>query len=170
MCCTFARNWSPKSGDQRAIPMTARVQGLLRSKPHQHRWVFTANASKKYPKGDHQVSERRLLRSLKRRLKRLGLPGHLHTFRHAFASHLVSMGVPEAVIRSILGHIDEDILKLYTHIADQRCQDAVKELDGDRKVRRSKVEADKAGDNPNSPADSQDEEKKDETDEESPAS
>ena len=42
---------------------------------------MTAPASKQYPRGDQPVSERRRLVCLKRVLRRLGLPGHLHTFR-----------------------------------------------------------------------------------------
>jgi hypothetical protein len=83
---------------------------------------------KRYPKGDHQISDRRLLRYLKRILRRLGLEGHLHTFRHTFISELISNGVPEAVVRSIVGHVDDRVIRLYTHIADKRAQDAIKTL------------------------------------------
>lgn len=122
-------DWTPKTGDQRAIPMTDRVRRLLSSRRRAHRWVFTAAPSRTYPNGDHQISERRLLRSLKRLLKKLNIKGHLHTFRHAFISHALSTGVPESVVRSIVGHVDERIIRHYTHIADQRLQDAVRNLD-----------------------------------------
>lgn len=121
--------WIPKTGNQRAIPMTDRVRELLISRKREHRWVFTSTASKMYPNGDNQISERRLLQYLKRVLSKLGLEGHLHTFRHAFISHAISTGVPEAVVRSIVGHVDERIIRLYTHIADERLQDAVRNLD-----------------------------------------
>ena len=58
----------------------------------------------------------------------LGLEGHLHTFRHTFISELISKGVPEAVVRNIVGHVDDRVIRLYTHIADQRAQDAIKTL------------------------------------------
>lgn len=155
-------DWTQKTGDQRAIPMTDRVQKLLCSRRRKHLWVFTAAPSKKYPASDHQISERRLLRSLKRLLKWLDLPGHLHTYRHAFISHLISTGVPEAVIRSIVGHVDERILRLYIHIADQRSQEAVRQIDGKRDGPVSDNEVDHAGDKPEDPPRSGEEENTDE--------
>lgn len=55
---------------------------------------------------------------MKRVLKPLGFKGHLHTFRHTFISHAISSGIPAEIVRGIVGHVDDDILKLYTHIAD----------------------------------------------------
>ena len=78
--------WKPKTGDARAVPLTPAAQALLRSLSRKSPWVFTSAPSRKYPKGDHQISERRLLQYLKRVLKQLGLKGHIHTFRHSFIS------------------------------------------------------------------------------------
>src|SRR5579863_7022594 len=58
-------DWKPKTGDQRAVPMSPRVHTLLETLPRRSMWVVTAPASPKYPAGDHQISERRLLGSLK---------------------------------------------------------------------------------------------------------
>jgi integrase len=122
--------WQPKTGDQRAVPMTPRVRALLERRPRRARWVVTAPPSPRYPHGDHQVSERRLLRALKRVLAGLGLTGHLHTFRHAFISKSLTAGVPEAVVREWVGHVDRDILKLYTHIASAASQAAMRRFVG----------------------------------------
>lgn len=84
----------------------------------------TVGKSKKYPRGGNQFSARRLLVSLKRVLRKLGIEGHVHTFRHAYISHALSHGVPEPVVRAIVGHVDEKVIRLYTHIADARMQDA----------------------------------------------
>jgi site-specific recombinase XerD len=77
---------------------------------------------------DRQISERRLLLSLKRFLKQLGLKGHLHTFRHSFISHALIQGIPEAIVRQWVGHVDRDVMKLYTHIADAASQAAMQRL------------------------------------------
>jgi len=121
-------NWTTKTGNVRAIPMSARTREIILAQEKNHRWVFTARASIKYPKGDHQVSERRLLESLKRTLKKTGLDGHLHTFRHSFISRAIVEGIPEAVIRDWVGHVDRKTLQHYTHIADQASQAAMKKL------------------------------------------
>jgi integrase len=125
--------WRPKTGDQRAIPMTARVRSVLERLPRRGRWVFCARPSGKYPRGDHPVSERRLLAALKRVLGAVGLEGHLHTFRHAFISHALTQGIPEAIVRQWVGHVDAEVLKLYTHIADAASQAAMQRLEGSGK-------------------------------------
>ncbi|MBT5018043.1 MAG: tyrosine-type recombinase/integrase, partial [Planctomicrobium sp.] len=74
--------WKPKTGESRNVRMTKRLKRVLQNQPRKFRWVFTAPPSTKYPNGGNQISERRLLKSLKRLLKRIGLPpaGKLHTF------------------------------------------------------------------------------------------
>lgn len=120
--------WKPKTGDQRSIPLSTTLKRLLAQLPRNCEWVLTAPPSAQYPRGDHQISERRLLKCLKRVLKPLGLEGHLHTFRHAFISHALTSGIPEAVVRSWVGHVDRDVIKLYTHIADTESQSAMRRL------------------------------------------
>jgi integrase/recombinase XerD len=121
-------DWKPKTGDQRAIPMGSVVLQTLVSLPRRCSWVFTALRSAKYPKGDNQFSDRYLLACLKKVLKKLGLEGHVHTFRHAFISNALTQGIPEAVVRQWVGHVDAEIIKLYTHIADASSQAAMQRL------------------------------------------
>jgi integrase len=122
--------WKPKTGDIRAIPLSPRAVELLGSLPRHSKWVFTAKPRRSDPQGQRQISERRLLLHLKRLLGRIGLPGHLHTFRHAFISHAASEGVPEAVIRSWVGHVSAEIIRLYMHIADRASQGWMQRLHG----------------------------------------
>jgi integrase len=105
-------DWKPKTGDQRAVPMSPRVRSLLEKLPRRSTWILTAPASAKYPAGDHQISERRLLKALKVILRKLGLRGHLHTFRHFFISRALTTGIPEAVVRAWVGHVDADVIRL----------------------------------------------------------
>ena len=112
-------DWKPKTGDQRRVPLTPRLAALLQSQPRHGRWVFRAAPTNLHPDVGRQISERRALLALKRVLKRLKLKGHLHTFRHTFISQALSAGVPEAVVRSWVGHVDPDVLRLYTHISDE---------------------------------------------------
>ena len=81
------------------MPLTPAAQAMLRALPRTGKWVFTAAPSRKYPLGDHQILERRLLEYLKRVPNRLGLKGHIHTFRHSFISHALMQGIPEAIVR-----------------------------------------------------------------------
>ncbi len=120
--------WTTKTGNQRTVPLTPIARTVLENQSQRHRWVFTAAPSRKYPLGDHQISERRLLTSLKRTLKKLGLPGHLHTFRHSYISRAILNGTPEAIVRAWVGHVDDATLKLYTHIASQQSPQAMRQL------------------------------------------
>ena len=124
-------DWKPKTGDRRAVPMSPRVLTILRRLPRRARWVVTAPPSTRYPRGDHQVSERRLLGVLKRVLRGMGLVGHLHTFRHAFISTALTRGVADALVREWVGHVDPHIMKHYTHIASQASQAAMKRFVGE---------------------------------------
>jgi hypothetical protein len=56
------------------------------------------------------------------------LPGHLHTFRHSFISHALTSGVPPAIVRTWVGHVDEEIMKVYTHIADRQSRAAMDKM------------------------------------------
>lgn len=120
--------WRPKTGDARVIPMSPTAHNVLARLPRKSTWILTARPSSKYPAGDHQISERRLLQHLKSVLAKLHLPGHLHTFRHSFISHALTSGVPEALVRRWVGHVDADILKMYTHIADAISKAAMSRL------------------------------------------
>jgi integrase len=119
--------WQPKSGDARQVHMTLRLRTMLLNRRRATGWVFSAAASKKYPNGGQQISERRLLRSLKRLLKRIALPeaGKLHTFRHSFISKALATGIPSATVRAWVGHVSEEILALYTHVLDGHSQNAM---------------------------------------------
>ena len=117
--------WQPKTGDQRIIHISAELRQVLAELPRNSRWVFSAPRTGRYPAADRQVSDRRALAHLKTVLKKLGLPGHLHTFRHSFISHFLTSGVAESVVRAWVGHIDPEIMKLYTHIADRQSRAAM---------------------------------------------
>jgi integrase len=124
-------DWRPKSRDQRVVPLTGRLKQLLGSLPRRGRWVFTALITSRYPEAGRQICERQALQCLKRILATLGLKGHLHTFRHTFISQALSRGVPEAVVRNWVGHVDPSILRLYTHISEATSTSYLEKFAGD---------------------------------------
>lgn len=131
--------WTPKSGDERVVPMSDRLYSVLVALPRHGRWVFTAPANSRDSAPGRQISERRLLEYLKRILKRLGLRGHLHTFRHTFISLAAYEGVPERVLRDWVGHVDQRILDWYFHLADAQSQESMKRLSKAASRRKSAV-------------------------------
>ncbi len=124
--------WRPKSGDLRAVPMQSNTRTVLQQLKRKVGWVFCAPASRKYPDGDHRLSETRLLKALKPILRKLSLPGKVHTFRHAFISTALARGTPSATVRNWVGHVDDEILRRYTHITDQDSQQQMKRLERER--------------------------------------
>ncbi len=120
--------WKPKSGDERVIPMSDTLFETISSMPNNGKWVFNARITKRNPETGRQISERRLLQHLKRVLKRLGLQGHLHTFRHSSISFAAYEGTSERVLRKWIGHVDREILDWYFHLADSQSAKAMKRL------------------------------------------
>lgn len=120
--------WKPKTGDQRTVPLSAALVQILTVLPRSGKWVFTAPPTNRFPAAQRQVSPRRALAHLKIVLKRLGMPGHLHTFRHSFISHALTSGTPPAIVRTWVGHVDEEIMNIYTHLADQQSRAAMDKI------------------------------------------
>jgi integrase len=83
-----------------------------------------------------QIRQRRLLDYLQRQLKKLDLPGHLHTFRHTFISLALTRGTPEATVRRWVGPVDAATIRRYTHIASQESHAAMQRLEESIKERR----------------------------------
>lgn len=121
-------DWIPKHGRSRTIPIHDRVREVLQHLPTKHRWVFTARKSEKYPKGGNQINPGHILERLKKVLSKLGLQGHLHTFRHFFASHCANNGVPPFQLIKWLGHADVGMVMHYYELHDEQSLWTMKKL------------------------------------------
>jgi integrase len=108
--------WKPKTGDERRVPLTQRAAATLASLPRRGRWVFEYSDSRRPGTGSSNMHDA-ALRCLKQVLKGLKLPGKLHTFRHTFISHAL-LSAPEPVVRSWVGHVDAETIRMYTHVGD----------------------------------------------------
>ena len=120
--------WKPKTGDQRSVPLRPAVRAVLEALPRNSQWVVPMPPSRSHPEWDRQWTEKRLLLALKGILKKLGLVGKLHTFRHAFISHALLSGIPPVVVRKWVGHVDPSIIDLYSHVHDAASQEAMRKL------------------------------------------
>lgn len=118
-----------KSKKVRRIPIHPELRTVLAGLPKSFERVFTAPASKEYPKGDQPLSERRLLVSLKRLCKRCGFAKpdqyKLHTFRHAFCSMCARNNVSYRYALEWMGHSSSDILDLYYTMYDSTAETAM---------------------------------------------
>jgi site-specific recombinase XerD len=122
-----ARPWRPKNGEQRAVPLSPRAVAMLRDLPRRRRWVIDrmegTAATANLPAND-----RHILSYLKTVLAKLGLEGTNHKFRHSFCTIAVLSGVNFFTLRRWVGHIDEEALKIYVHIADEEAQVTMRQL------------------------------------------
>ena len=121
------RPWRPKNGEQRAVPLSPRAVAMLRDLPRRRRWVIDrmegTAATANLPAND-----RHILSYLKTVLAKLGLEGTNHKFRHSFCTIAVLAGVNFFTLRRWVGHIDEEALKIYVHIADEQAQVTMRQL------------------------------------------
>jgi len=135
-------SWKLKTGDQRAIPISPRLHQLLEALPRRSPLIVTSPRLPAGDSGPKQISERRLLQSLKTTLKKLGLPGHLHTFRHSFISSTLANGTTESTLRSWVGHVDAETFKTYTHVHDRTSQAEMQRLASKKQAATKPTEVD----------------------------
>ena len=105
-----------KSGKQREIPLTPRVEELLRERSKvqsiggdPREWVFTRH-------GKRLTNVRTAFETARKRA-RLGREVTFHTLRHTFASWYAMRGGDLNLLRELLGHQDLKTTMIYAHLS-----------------------------------------------------
>ncbi len=103
---------SPKSGDERVVPLTPELAAHLRKvvadRPRNVRVVLTED--RKTPRRQD------VLRRLKRLLRKLGLQERsFHSLRHSFLTRLVRRGASVEAVRMLAGHSSLLVTERYVH-------------------------------------------------------
>jgi integrase len=132
-----SNEWRPKDGDDRDVPLHKRVAQMLLRRKRAGRFVFTAAPSKQFPNGGNQISDRHVLASLKRVLRRLGLADNtVHAFRHFFVSFCANSGVAPFKLMTWTGHSDLAIVQRYYQLSDDDSRRAMRGVPfGDSPIR-----------------------------------
>lgn len=124
-------DWKPKTGENRMVPMGDAVREQLRHIPKTQRWVFArVNNERTQVPCAARTAANHALQGLKEVLVLLNLQGKLHTFRHSFVSHALISGTPEAVVREWVGHMDSEMTREYTQIANRISKSQMNQLFG----------------------------------------
>ena len=122
-----AKPWRPKNGEERAVPLSPRAVAMLRSLPRRRRWAID-RMNGTAATANQPANDRHILGYLKTVLAKLGLEGTNHKFRHSFCTIAVLAGVDFFTLRRWVGHVDEEALKIYVHIADEQAQVTMRQL------------------------------------------
>lgn len=133
-----AKPWRPKNGEQRAVQLSPRAVAMLRDLPRRRRWVIDRMNGTKAT-ATKPANDRHILAYLKTVLAKLGLEGTNHKFRHSFCTIAVLAGVDFFTLRRWVGHIDEEALRIYVHIADEQAQLSMRQFAERREADRARA-------------------------------
>lgn len=120
----IARFMDTKTKQPRSVPLTRRVEALLRNRRGEgkapHRWAFTYDGTRWHqPHGTWKTA-----------CHKAGLSDVvMHDLRHTFASRLVMRGVPLIHVSKLLGHADIRMTMRYAHLAPESLDGAIDALE-----------------------------------------
>jgi integron integrase len=85
--------------------------------PQQHRWVNRKTGEQ----GRHHIDESLVQRAVATAAREAGLAKRVgcHTFRHSFATHLLTTGYDIRTVQELLGHKDVRTTMIYTHVLNR---------------------------------------------------
>lgn len=118
-----------EGGKHRAIPMEQRLWATM---VHYRSWYESKLGEPKsswyvFPFGNApKLDPTRPITNIKKawqRLKaKLKVDYRLHDTRHTLATAMAVAGVPEAKRRYLMGHVDENVIRRYTHLQAEDCR------------------------------------------------
>jgi len=115
---------SPKGGQSRVVPMTARLATALEA----HRNLRTRILLKDDGSGVDWHWAREKMATAQRRAVMVA-DGKLHKLRHTFGARLAMAGAPAKTIQELMGHQDLQTTMRYLHLTPQHKEAAIRLLE-----------------------------------------
>lgn len=105
------------------VPLNAAATEILERQPvYEHGYIFANDARR-------QLDNDNCYRNLQRVLKRLGIKGTVHSFRHTTASLMIQNGTPLYSVKSILRHSSITTTEVYAHLSQDNLRKAVSAIE-----------------------------------------
>lgn len=85
-------------------------------------YLFPSGGLSRDPHGGserrHHIDEKLLQRAMKKAVQASGITklATPHTLRHSFTTHLLDSGYDIRAVQELLGHKDEQVTMIYTHV------------------------------------------------------
>jgi len=102
--------WVPKDYERRTIPLFPELKTWLLTARRHSRWVIADSSGERPALAVMSTYFGKIVR-------RLNLPGGLHTLRHTFASHLAQDGVSLYTLAKWLGHENVETTQIYAKLS-----------------------------------------------------
>ncbi len=126
---------TPKSGNERKVPLLPEVQDLLEKVPRNWRKGLVALSTAGTPWSEYAMAT-----AFKRVCKRIDQDGwRFHDLRHFFVTSWLRAGVPPHVVQAIAGHADLKTTDNYAHATDADLESAVQVILGTRRAPSAKT-------------------------------
>jgi len=124
ICLRVRKNWQPKHGHERDVPLLPEARAVLDEMVPDFRseYLFTSPTNRKW-NGDnlyHAVKDVYELAGLERASEL-----NVHTLRHTFNSRLAEEGISREVRAKIMGHASLDLQDRYTHLEPKVVNEAI---------------------------------------------
>ena len=117
-----------RAGEHRAIPMDQKLWAAMEHRAwYESKFGSPLPSWYVFPFGNHKKADptppvtnvKKTWHRLKAKLK---VSYRLHDTRHTIATKMAIAGVPEAKRRYLMGQVDENVIRRYTHLQAEDCR------------------------------------------------
>lgn len=118
-----------KSGESRKVPISSFLLPLLREHRTKGNYFFSAPPTESFPAGRRQLSQKHLNEKFTKAVQAAGMIAGreslgfvIHSLRHFFKTHALTIGVPQPVVDLWLGHRLHGMNGVYFHLTKEESQ------------------------------------------------